>query len=149
MILMSVFIVVWVILPVDGHRVWAIWIERFAHTNANAMGIKADVGMLHWWMDEWFALKFLFCILCSSHTPIFHFPLTLALMFASCLVCCSWVQSGLLQASSASSGLSPPSLCSKYQWQPHTFLNSPVIKVAQTSTHMATQQAHMTPEASL
>lgn len=50
--------------------------------------------------------------------------LTLELICVSCLVCCSWVQSGPLQASSASSGPSPPSLCSKYLWQPHTFLDS-------------------------
>lgn len=53
--------------------------------------------------------------------------LPLSLISVSGLVCCSWVQSGPLRASSASSGPSPLSLCSKYLWQPHTFLNATVI----------------------
>ena len=58
-------------------------------------------------------------------------PPALSDLCLSCLVCCSWVQSGPLQASSASSGPSPPSLCSKYRWQPHTrFLNSTVISLS-------------------
>lgn len=60
----------------------------------------------------------------AALTLVRSLSLTLALICVSCLVCCSWVQSGPLQASSASSGPSPPSLCSKYLWQPHTYFST-------------------------
>lgn len=77
-----------------------------------------------------------------SYTCVLSLSLSLvlsprpSLICASCLVCCSWVQSGPLQASSASSGLSPPSLCSKYLRQPHTFLNGTVRPKTRTCEHL-------------
>lgn len=51
--------------------------------------------------------------------PVFCFH-TLPLIILP--LCCSWVPSGPLQASSTSLGLSPPSLSSKYLQDPHTHL---------------------------
>lgn len=53
------------------------------------------------------------CLLCFYTLPPF-----LILIFLH--LCCSSVPSGPLQGSSTSSGLSLPSLCSKYQYDPHT-----------------------------
>lgn len=97
-----------------NHKMWCFYLTKLI--------FKMDFsGWILFTCKLCFRISYAALIHCS-HSLSF----TLALICASCLVCCSWVQSGLLQASSASSGPSPPSLCSKYLWQPHTFLNGTV-----------------------